>query len=317
MVRISSANGRWTEAVKAAGVATILIVALTRLRHVDRPGVIRSAPGTWMKSRPRAGRQNRMFKRVIAGLLLIGAPLIASAAGEPQAAVKPSICLARNSEAATVAQIAANPQKYEGRCVAVQGVMHRMYVYESVDGVYVQPRDGLNPASNGLTLGLDNIGGRFSEQYRHVSIAGRVQDCESGDRDRLAGLHFRDVGLDWKEDEEALLRFLLRSRTSPFSSIRTGEGAPQQIILVGKAISAAEPDASVGQSDREDYSSVVCFCREKSCDGRWPIAGFDADNLPSRPYACTQVGPYLDGKRLVPHFTTPIGKGGLAEPRAP
>ena len=58
------------------------------------------------------------------------------------------------------------------------------------------------------------------------------------------------------------------------------------------------------------------YCREKDCTGRWPIATFDADNLRTRPYACTQIEPYLTDKHLVPHFTTNIGKTGLAEPAA-
>jgi hypothetical protein len=264
-------------------------------------------------------------------------------------------------------------------------------VFEGVDGLYVQPRDSVNPASNGLRIGLDNIPGRFSEQYHYVSISGRVQDCEwarsvvhsasqgefamiagychyfngpyiwvqdlryhrgpplerrtgshdrkdygdlepapedwrhrprvealsleflvalrSNDRDRLAGMHFRDAGLERKQDKDALLDFLLRSRTSPFFSIRAGEAAPQEIILVEKSRLLSEPEAL------DDYSSIVCFCREENCSGRWPIASFDADNLPSRPYACTEVGSYLDGKRWVPDFTTPMERGGLAEPR--
>ena len=46
------------------------------------------------------------------------------------------------------------------------------------------------------------------------------------------------------------------------------------------------------------------------------VATFDADNLRTRPYACTQIEPYLTDKHVVPHFTTNIGKAGLAEPAA-
>jgi hypothetical protein len=70
------------------------------------------------------------------------------------------------------------------------------------------------------------------------------------------------------------------------------------------------------QQSAEEYFATVCYCREKDCTGRWPIATFDADNLRTRPYACTQIGPYLTDKHLVPHFTTNIGKAGLAEPAA-
>lgn len=325
--------------------------------------------------------------------------MIADAASEPSATTKQN-CSAQNSEAATVPQIAANPEKYQGHCVAINGVMQRQFLFENVDGVYLQPRDALNPSSNGFRVGLDNISGHFSEHYRHVSILGRVQDCESvrncvhsaaenefvmvvgychyfngpylwvqdlryrggppferrmgrydredygdlepapedwphrpkvealsheflaalrsKDRGRLAGLHFRDVGLEWKQDEAALLDFLLRSDTSPFSSIRSDKITPQEIILIERSRLRPDQEASVSPGDVGDYSAIVCFCRETSCSGRWPIATFDADNVPARPYACTEVGPYLvAGNRWVPHFTTRVGTGGLAEPRGP
>jgi hypothetical protein len=305
---------------------------------------------------------------------------------------EPVRCSAQNSELATVPSIAAEPERYLGKCVALSGVMQRFFLFESVDGVYLQPREPLNPSSSGFRLGLDHISEVFSEEYRHVAITGRVQDCEavrgavdasvgpneivliSGychyyngayvwvdeleprrgrpfdrrmgsyerkdygdlepapqnwphratvealaeqflqalrtrDRERLAGLHFRDVGLEWEDDEEALLRFLL-ARDSPFADVRDGRAPPEQMILVERA--SLEPDA-----DDDNYSAIVCFCREPSCAGRWPIASFDADNVRARPFVCTDVHPYIVYRRVdrVPHFTTQIGSGGLAEPR--
>ncbi len=54
-----------------------------------------------------------------------------------------------------------------------------MYLFESVDGVYLQPPDGLNPASSGFRLGLDHFSPELNGAYRHVSILARVQDCET------------------------------------------------------------------------------------------------------------------------------------------
>jgi hypothetical protein len=304
-------------------------------------------------------------------------------------------------EEARCSRRSPQPEKFQGRCVAISGVMQRTFLFESVDGVYLQSSDRLNPASNGFRLGLDNLSGRVSERYRHVSVLGRVQDCEtvrncvdastpegevvmvmgychyfngpyvwvddikykrgpaferrmgsydrkdygdlepapedwphrgtvealareflralrSKDRERLAGLHFRDVGLQWDEDEAALLDFLLRSDQSPFSSIRTSPMAPQEITLIERSRLDSEGAQQRSPSEVADYSATVCFCREKSCAGRWPLATFDADNLPSRPYACTEIGPYLvAGNHWVPHFTTRIGRDGLSEPRGP
>jgi hypothetical protein len=296
---------------------------------------------------------------------------------------EPVQCSARNSQFATVPGIASDPERYLGRCVVIDGVMHGLFLFESVDGVYLQPRDWLNPSSSGFRLGLDDSSGRYSDDYRQVSIIGRVQDCESTrnaiefligychyyngayvwveelhvrrgrpferrmgsyerkdygdiepapeswphhatvdalaqqfldalrkrDRERVVGLHFRDVGDDWPDDEEALLKFLL-ARDSPFAGVRNSRVSPEQIILVER--SRLGPD---GEAD--DYSAIVCFCREQSCAGRWPIATFDADNASTRPYVCTLVEPYVVyGKpRKVPHFSTALGTGGLAEPR--
>jgi hypothetical protein len=284
-----------------------------------------------------------------------------------------------------VPSIAADPDRYFGRCVAIDGVIHGLFLFESVDGVYLQPRDWLNPSSSGFRIGLDNLFEGPAEDYRHVSIIGRVQNCgaprddaallfvagychyfngvyvwierlegrrgrpferrmgsydradygdlepapddwphratvdalaerfldalRTRDHERLAGIHFRDVGLEWEDDEAALLKFLL-AYDSPFAAVRGSTMPPERIVLVER--SRLEPGDAA-----DDYSATVCFCRERSCAGRWPIATFDADNVRGRPYVCTVVAPYLiygTGRR-VPHYSTPIGSGGLAEPR--
>lgn len=326
------------------------------------------------------------FRVGIAALLLALGLHVASAAG-----ASASNCDARSSEPATVAEIVANPQAYKLRCVAITGVIHGAYVSDTVDAAYVKPRDSGNPSSNGLTLGLDEIRGHVSEKFRHVSILGRVEDCNSlrrivvdtegnilmtlgychyfngpflwvkhlryrhgppierrmgsfagndygdlepapedwphrveveanarrflvalrsGDRDGLLALHIRETHPEHGED--ALLHFLLRSRSSPFASIRAASGTPQEIILVPKS-SPPAPDGPESSSASGDDTAIVCFCRERTCTGRWPIARMDADNLPSRPYACTTVHPDFED----PGFETTIGKIGLAEPRAP
>lgn len=324
---------------------------------------------------------------------LIATVLLSVAVADASAQEEPAECSARNSEPATVAQIAAKPDAYEGRCVAVDGTMRGTTLFDSVDGVYLEPTDSTNPASSGLRIGLDNVSRQDWESYRHVSVVGRVQDCETvrnclhasaaenefvmitgychyydgpylwvrdlrsrrgepfmrrmgndarsdygdlmpapddwlyrakietlaseflralqtNDRDELANIHFRNVGLEWDDDEAEMLRFLLKDRRSPFSTIRTATTPPQQIILVERSLLDEGPS-------EENYTATVCFCREKSCTGRWPIATFDADNVASRPYACTRIEAYLSDQRIVPHFTTHIGKGGLAEPGTP
>ena len=310
----------------------------------------------------------------------------------------PEKCSALVSEMATVQQIATNPKSFQGHCVMVEGVIQGNTVYDSVDGVYLRPRDILDPSSNGARLGLDNVGDRWSEEFRHASIIGRVQDCEtvrecvqaatgpneivmisgychssngaylwihdlrfrkgppwerrmgaygrpgygdlqpapadwphrsrveslanefleavrSTDRHKLADIHFRNVGLNWEDDEAALIQFVLRDRKSPFVDFRHNDRRPQQQILIERPSLDSDGSALVDDADRDNYAATVCFCREPDCTGRWPIAQLDADNVRTRPYVCTEIGPYHEKGQTVPHFTTRIGRGGLAEPK--
>lgn len=298
-------------------------------------------------------------------------------------------CTAKNSEVATVPQIAKHPENYSSRCVAVRGVMRWDSLFESVDGVYLRPTDMLNPSSSGFRLGLDHVRRYLDERYRHVSIIGRVQDCEeirdwvhstAGENEvvmvsgychhhngaylwvnelrfRTGPPFYRQMGryerVDYgdlkpapetwpyravvqaqadkfltalrTQDRHALsrmhyniddkdLKYLLSDRRSPFASIRSATEPPQQIILVYKAMADEEAVASADPDGEDDYGTTICFCREKDCTGRWPIAMLDADNLPSRPYACTELTGYLAGSRDEPSFETEIAEGGLEEP---
>ena len=123
--------------------------------------------------------RTRLFRAIatIGVLASMSAPGITAA--DAPSENEPAECSSRNSERATVAQIAANASAYQGRCVAVDATMRGRSLFDSVDGVYLQPTDSLNPSSSGLRIGLDNISRRNVEGYRSVSILGRVQDCET------------------------------------------------------------------------------------------------------------------------------------------
>jgi hypothetical protein len=325
-------------------------------------------------------------------LLLVSAVPAAAASAE---------CSRATAERATVPEIAQHPERFEGSCVVVDGVMQGQFLYESVDGVYLRSKEYFDPTAAGFRLGLDLAKPlrRATGGYQHASIVGRVQDCETlrdeanasagpdefvwvsgychyyngtylwikdvrfrsgppflrqmgsyerkdygniepappgwpyrakiealaatflaalraGDRKTLADIHFGNVGLDWKEEQAELLHFLLADRKSPFASLLLGTGTPQQLILLDRPPLDDEPtgDAST-DGDGDDYAATICFCREQDCSELWPIAHVDADNLPTRPYACTRIDPYLDGGRTLPNFSTPIEKHGLTEPR--
>lgn len=320
-------------------------------------------------------------------LTMLVSPEGRAESGEPQD------CSASNAVEATVRQIASNPMEYIARCVNVLGVMRGVDLFEDVDGVYLEPADTLDPSSDGAQIGLDNLGKRYSEDYQHVAIIGRVQDCEEAracaqasagpdsivmvagychmangayiwieelrrrkgrpferqmgsvarpgygdlipappdwihrakiaslaneflevvqaeDAERLLALHYRNVGLDWEDEEAELVRFILKDRSSPFREFRNRLERPQTEIFVRRESLDLE-----GERGSSNYQATVCFCREADCSGRWPIATFDADNLRTRPYVCTTIDPYFIGRTTVPHFTTALGKVGLAEPK--
>src|SRR5689334_5808387 len=107
-----------------------------------------------------------MVARPFRSLLLLSAFGVANAFGdEPCMNPQVSSCTIQNSELATVPGIAAHPEKYRSRCVAIDGVMEGLYLFESVDGVYLRPRDGLDPSSSGFRLGLDNLQSHVSDDY--------------------------------------------------------------------------------------------------------------------------------------------------------
>jgi hypothetical protein len=139
-----------------------------------------------------------------------------------------------------------------------------------------------------------------SEAWRHRvkvdQIVKRFLDAlRSKDRNKL----LLQIG-SFPNEKHELLRLLLSDRRSVFSELRSGTGDPQRINLLWRD---DEPS-----DENDDTTPIVCFCRESDCTGRWPIAQFDADNLPSRPYACMQV--WADTGDI----NVPIEKYGLIEP---
>jgi len=296
-------------------------------------------------------------------------------------------CERRDALRVTVTQVAGNPDAYMNKCVLIDGVMYGHSLFETVDGVYVRSPDALDDTKSGLRLGVDGARARARPGYRHVTLLGRIQDCEvirqcveaaagpdevvmvggfchtaygpfvsiedlefhggapffrqmgdahpanygdiepvpanwphrakiealagkflaalrARDRHTLADIHFRNVGLEWPDDEAQMLHFLLDDPKSPFAALRTSTNAPQTVVL-----SYRQPDEG-----EDDFSAFVCFCREPDCTDRWPIASFDADNVAGRPYACTTIEPYLSDGHDIPHFRTPAMKAGLVEP---
>lgn len=159
-------------------------------------------------------------------------------------------------------------------------------------------------------------GWRHAEQVEAAARA-FLEAIRGGDGASLTQLHYGSDVEYAQSERGSLLDFLLRDKRSPFASIRAGTGAPQMTILVERNEPLAdEPTDSNKDVDADDYTSTICFCRHFDCTQRWPIARFDADNLPTRPYACTHYGPYVVFRRgAEPRFDTPRARDGLSEPK--
>jgi hypothetical protein len=103
-----------------------------------------------------------------------------------------------------------------------------------------------------------------------------ISALRSSDRQALLALHDNQI-------DSGELGYLLEDRDSPFAQLR--QRAPSQTALfVGMA-----PDGSL--LDRDEPDATICFCRAGDCSNKWPIARFDAENAPERPFACIRVVP--------------------------
>jgi len=133
-----------------------------------------------------------------------------------------------------------------------------------------------------------------------------VDALQLKDSKALLALHTPEPDSPINGDRRALLRLLIRDPASPFVAVGHRPGKPQTTILIDKSYSSDER-----------YQSVVCVCRLDDCTGRWPIASFDADNLPSRPYACSRLTPYvIYPDKEATTFVTRRQSYGLREPSA-
>lgn len=72
------------------------------------------------------------------------------------------------------------------------------------------------------------------------------------------------------------------------------------------SMATREPYIFLAKSDYEDIGGVdvaVCYCRDGTCDGIWPISLFDADADEHRRYACVQYHQFNEGSDEEPDLT--------------
>lgn len=117
---------------------------------------------------------------------------------------------------------------------------------------------------------------------------------------------------------EAKARFgdqrALRRRFAALAPFATRQGK----VFVERDLSQDAQQRVAILSGFADSGFITCWCEEENCDGRWPVAVFDADNAPERPYLCVRTGDYklykMGGGDIAIQAEAPMPANGFAEP---
>lgn len=129
----------------------------------------------------------------------------------------------------------------------------------------------------------------------------------SGDRPALARLN--DIGVKPGGHDQSLLDSLTQSSRSAFAEPRRDPSLPMAVFIRRHKLEGASAGMPPGEP-----SGTICFGRRGGRPVAWPISALDADNDPSRPYACTDIV-WRDWAKRKIGLDTRLSRGGwLAEP---
>jgi len=160
------------------------------------------------------------MKRYLLALTLLLSPL----AGEAHAQnfARSAVCMADNSEAASVSAIASDPAAWMGKCVKVEGLYSNERVYADADAIY-----GLNPnAIGGFIDGTAPMPGAWRGTF-----TGRVADCAVTEEIQLnaqlraPGISLNGRTLGCTTGEGPYLMFMTGSQLKPSGLKRRLPGA--------------------------------------------------------------------------------------------
>lgn len=120
--------------------------------------------------------------------------------------------------------------------------------------------------------------------------------------------------------EEARSELADDELVTQFRLLANLKGHEEKILVDREAL---ENQSGDGPNVADQFT--ICWCKSRSCAGRWPVGAFDTDNDPSRPYLCVQTGDWLLGPgqgyvvqvEAMPRDSSPYYPSkvrGLAEP---
>lgn len=145
-----------------------------------------------------------------------------SGTAAPQGAPGARVCSPANGQKATVAEVAADPKAWLGKCITVQGIYSAERVYADADAIY-----GVNSNSiGGYVDGRGSMDGFWKGEF-----AGRVTDCAAAQADldtgllRSPGISLDDRVLGCRKPEGPFLVFMSPRGLEPADVLRRLPGA--------------------------------------------------------------------------------------------
>ncbi len=160
------------------------------------------------------------MKRYLLALTLLLSPLAGEA--HAQTFARSAVCMADNSEAASMSAIASDPAAWMGKCVKVEGLYSNERVYADADAIY-----GLNPnAIGGFIDGTAPMPGAWRGVF-----TGRVADCAVTEEIQLnaqlraPGISLNGRTLGCTTGEGPYLMFMTGSQLKPSGLKRRLPGA--------------------------------------------------------------------------------------------
>jgi len=134
----------------------------------------------------------------------------------------------------------------------------------------------------------------------------------SGDEARWRPL----LGGKWLgEQDAATIRALIAQKGGVFDAVLHGDKPPQRVILGWRSPGQSAEQRAAAEA-WPHAEAVVCWSARPDADALWPLAAFDADNRPGRPYACARITYSIYDHGPVWRAYIESDRAGLAEPAA-
>lgn len=118
-----------------------------------------------------------------------------------------------------------------------------------------------------------------------------------------------DRDLEYPESE---VHAVFRETGSVFERLR----AERDPALKIWTIPPPPPEPDEPAADPSDIAALACFRLGAWTEDRWPVSSIDADNHPSRPYACVEIDRWTQDGRSITYHHVAVREEGLTEPSA-